>query len=452
MTAGRPGGVCLRGTLVLLALSCLSSGLRAGISDLAIGDPARRERSTEVSLDSIVDTRGNEIITPGELVERLADVDIVFVGENHTSREYHRVQRLLIEELDRGGRDVLLGLEMFPSREQRHLDRWSRGHLTEEGFLELSQWYKNWGYHWEYYRDIFVFARRKHLPLFAVNLDPDLVSAVREKGFDGLSEEESAQLPPEIDVDDDEHRRLFQAFFAEEEDEENEEEEKEEGSQAEEDDDKGGESFHSSLSEEAWAGLFRAQCTWDAGMAYHAVQAWRKHAQGVRSPSAGRPIMVVLAGVGHVAYGLGIERQARQFFDGKTASVLPVTLSRKGKGKEEWRDRVQASFGNFLWGVAEEPWPAYPSLGVATRKIEGEDTLHVLFVVPDTPAQHAGLQAGDALLEIDGVALTGRAALNRAVAEKSWGQSSSLLLRRAGELLTRTVHFRREAVALGDDE
>ena len=31
--------------------------------------------------------------------------------------------------------------------------------LTEDGFVKEARWYRNWGYHWDYYRDIFLFAR-----------------------------------------------------------------------------------------------------------------------------------------------------------------------------------------------------------------------------------------------------------------------------------------------------
>ncbi len=47
----------------------------------------------------------------------------------------------------------------------------------------------------------------------------------------------------------------------------------------------------------------RAQCTWDATMGYNAIQAFEAHAG---EAGEGEAIMVVFAGSGHVAYGLGI--------------------------------------------------------------------------------------------------------------------------------------------------
>ena len=71
------------------------------------------------------------------------------------------------------------------------------------------------------------------------------------------------------------------------------------------------------VSEEQLFSMFEAQCTWDAAMAYNAVRALEAR------PEA---IMVVLVGSGHVAYGLGIQRQAEQWFDGKVATLVPVPV------------------------------------------------------------------------------------------------------------------------------
>jgi uncharacterized iron-regulated protein len=65
-------------------------------------------------LDAVTDTRAGEPLTPRELAARLKDVRLLFVGENHTSIEFHAAQRRVIEELQRAGRRVLIGLEMYP--------------------------------------------------------------------------------------------------------------------------------------------------------------------------------------------------------------------------------------------------------------------------------------------------------------------------------------------------
>ena len=85
--------------LLSLALACPLSAAAQEPSNLPIGDPARKDKMVEVTLDGINDAATGEIITPKELAARLAGVRVVFVGESHTSMEYHNVQRRLIEEL-----------------------------------------------------------------------------------------------------------------------------------------------------------------------------------------------------------------------------------------------------------------------------------------------------------------------------------------------------------------
>ena len=191
-------------------------------------------------LDGITNTATGDLLTPGELVERLADTRILFIGEDHTDMDFHRVQARVLEELHRTGREVMIGLEMYPYTRQAILDEWSDGSLTEEDFVESSGWYESWGYRWDYYRRIFLFAKDNGIEMFGVNIPRDHVRTVRTKGFEGLSAEQAAHMPETVNTDSVEHRQLFRAYFAED------------------------DALHAAIGDEQWEGMFRAQCTWDA--------------------------------------------------------------------------------------------------------------------------------------------------------------------------------------------
>jgi serine protease Do len=155
-------------------------------------------------------------------------------------------------------------------------------------------------------------------------------------------------------------------------------------------------------------------------------------------------VMVVLVGSGHVAYGLGIERQIAGELDGglpgRAAAVLPVAV-RSEDGKPE--ATVRSSYADFVWGVPPETDPLFPSLGLSTAG-DGEASRKVLFVSPDTPAARAGVQAGDVFLSLDGVTIPDRESLNRMVAAKRWGDAAVLNVDRGGKTETLTVSFRRQ--------
>ena len=382
---------------------------------LAIGDPARKDREAPVVLDGITDTRTGEVVTPAELAKRLAGARLVLVGESHTDMDFHRAELRVLQELVRAGRPVLVGLEMYPYPEQRFLDGWVDGRLTEEAFLQGSRWYENWGYNWLYYRDIFLFAREHKLRMFAVNAPRDVVTAVRKKGFKDLTPEEAAHIPTGIDTSSPEHRTLFKSFFA-----------------------AGGDPLHSGMSEAQWDSMIAAQATWDATMAFNAVKALQEH--GGRDT-----VMVVLAGSGHVVYGLGIQRQAARGFDGrpfqdKIATVVPVNV-RDPEGHEV--KTVQASYADFVWGLPAQTDPLYPSLGLSTNPVEGEKALKVILVSEGTPAGKAGAQVGDVIVSLDGTAVPDKETLNRLVAAKRWGDEAVLTVKRGSETKTLRIALRR---------
>ena len=381
---------------------------------LAIGDPARKDREVPVVLDGITDTRTGALLGPADLAARLADVRLLLVGESHTDADFHQVQLRVLEELQRAGRQVLIGLEMYPYTEQRSLDQWIGGLLTEDGFVRLSRWYKNWGYNWGYYRDIFLFARDHGLRMFGVNAPREAIAAVRAKGFEGLTPEEAAHLPQRVDTKSEDHRTLIRSFFGED------------------------DPLHGGMTPEQFDAMFAAQCTWDATMGHNAVKALREHG----GPGA---VMVVLVGSGHVAYGLGIQRQVAAGFEkefgGRIAALIPVEV-RDDDGDPV--DTVRASYADFLWGVPPETDPVWPTLGLSTGTGEGEASRKVLFVSEGTPAAQAGFQTGDLLLTIDGAPVADKEMYNRALAGKRWGDSAVFTVKRGEETRTLTVSFRRQ--------
>jgi uncharacterized iron-regulated protein len=397
------------GLTALLALPARGGEPPEALLRLPIGDPARRHCEAPLVLDAVTDSSSGELLTPTGLAKALGDVRLLLVGEEHTDMETHRVEKRILAELVGAGRTVVVALEMYPFPEQRWLDEWTAGRLSEEGFVEGSRWYRNWGYNWLYYRDIFLFARDNRLRMVAVNAPREVVSALRKKGWSELAPEQAAHVPEKIDTRSADYLRLFKAHFEDE-------------------------SFHAAMTEKGWQAMLDVQCTWDATMGWNAVRALSE------DPDPNR-IVVVLVGAGHVEYGLGIERQVRAWYGGKVASVIPVPVEDPEEGPAE---AVQASYASYVWGIPPEIGPLYPDLGIATRFREEDRRLEILDVARDTPAKRAGLEVKDVLVSMDGTPIADGETLSRLVAEKRWGDETTIVVSRGSEVRTLTVLLRRE--------
>jgi uncharacterized iron-regulated protein len=358
-------------------------------------------------------------MSPSELAGKLEGTRLVLMGESHTDVNFHRAQFQLIKALHDAGREVLVGLEMYPYTKQEFLDNWYSGRYTEKGFLETSRWYDAWGYHWDYYRPIFLFARDNGLPMYGLNTPREVIASVRKKGFDELTEEERELMPPSVDTDNDEHFELFKSYFEDED-------------------------FHATMTDEQWKGMFDAQCTWDATFGHNALEVLEKH----EDPNA---VLVVLVGSGHTTYDLGIQRQIQQWDQDLTiATVIPIPV-------QEWDEEepiveVQASFADFIWGMPQETDPVYPTLGISTRSTGDEGQRTVIYVGEDSVGEQAGFEMGDLLLTMGDKPIGSREDLALFMSEIRWGDRTEAKVLRGEEEVILDIAFRRELPDPDDEE
>jgi membrane-associated protease RseP (regulator of RpoE activity) len=151
--------------------------------------------------------------------------------------------------------------------------------------------------------------------------------------------------------------------------------------------------------------------------------------------------MVVLIGEGHVAYGLGAERQAKLTFAGRIASVIPVRI--EDPKTQLPVAEARASYADFLWGVPREADPLYPVLGLSAPEREPGQPMTVIQVEEDSVGAAAGFAVGDVLVAMDGTPLDQKETYNRLMSEKRWGDSARFDVLRGGEAKAITARFRR---------
>jgi hypothetical protein len=216
-------------------------------------------------------------------------------------------------------------------------------------------------------------------------------------------------MPPAIDIGSADHRTLVSSYFAAD------------------------DPLHSKMSPEQAEGLYQAQVTWDAAIGWNAGQA-------LSTPVDPKEIVVVLIGSGHVAYGLGAERQLAPAFKGRIASLIPVTV-RDEDGKPV--PTVSAGYANYLWGVPWTAQPTEPVLGVSLMGKLGKEPSKVIQIDAGSTAEQAGLKVGDVLRELDGTKIDGTTALQRKTGDYRWGDGARLVIERDGQPQTLEIVFRR---------
>ncbi|HTZ41475.1 MAG TPA: ChaN family lipoprotein [Syntrophales bacterium] len=175
---------------VLFLILCTAMVASAGCQDNQV---LRLQDQTVISFDS--------------MVAEASKSRVIVIGETHDNRAHHDRQLKIIRTLYEGGVPAAVGLEMFRAENQEMLDKWWRWGMPTEQFETLYR--ENWGLPWPLYRDIFLYARQKRIPLVGLNVPSEAISKVARDGYGSLTEAERRKLPPGITCTLDESYRSF---------------------------------------------------------------------------------------------------------------------------------------------------------------------------------------------------------------------------------------------------
>lgn len=164
--------------LVAVAVIFLAGGCRQD------GQPG-----TTLTLYSL---ESGQTLDDGKSLDALAKKRLILVGEHHTNVDHHSAQLNVIRFLHDNGRVFSIGLEMFRSNQQALLDQWLSGAIDESHFERI--YLDNWNFPWPLYRDIFVYAREKQIPLIGLNVSREITRQVARDGFASLTADQRGEL------------------------------------------------------------------------------------------------------------------------------------------------------------------------------------------------------------------------------------------------------------------
>jgi uncharacterized iron-regulated protein len=329
--------------------------LIAALASAACASP----RVLDAPVEGVFDARTGKVISFEDMIDELAGVPMVYVGESHDNPAHHEIQRRVIEGIAALNPRVMVGMEMLQRPWQPVLDRWSAGELDERTFLREAQWYDQWS-DWYLYAPILRLAKERRLRVVGLNIDRSIVSAIGKQGLAGIDDGLRVQIPADIDLTVKTHeKRIREALQA-----------------------------MPGHGDDRFRRTSEAQCTWDEAMAESAVDALAAAPEG--------SAIVVLAGSMHVAHFEAIPERARRRNGLRYLAVLPMD-----RGAVSAKEPVKIGMGrpaDFVIFTDPSPEGGPPKAGLGLR---GGDAF-VKSVAPGGAAEEAGVKEGDVLLSVAG--------------------------------------------------
>ncbi len=291
----------------------------------------------------------SQLKTFSEVMERVAGKKIVYVGENHNQYSHHATELEVIKDLHRRGKKLAIGMEMFQKPFQKILDDYIEGRIDEREFLKETQYFKRWGFDYNLYRAILLFARSERISVVALNMKQEIVDKVFRGGLDSLSEEEKEWVPPRMDFSDEVYKERLRKVF-----------------QAHQDFGTGNFNF-----------FYQAQILWDETMSESIDEFLKAH------PGDS---MVVLAGNGHLAFGSGIpKRTARR--NGYDYAIILNDAD------------LESDIADYVLLPKTIPVVPSPRLMILIKEKGGK--VEIAGFSHGSNSKKAGMKVGDVLLSID---------------------------------------------------
>lgn len=238
-----------------------------------------------------IDVYDGEPMPHEAVLDDLASVRVVYMGERHGVQRHHDLQLRVVKDLAAREVPLVLGLEQMEACYQPILDEYNEGKITFEELAERTTWQKRWS-NYEIYRPIVEAAHAAGAPVLALNAKKEIVRQVAMKGIDGLDAEARKGLPPDVNLDDPMYLAKLSRIMM----------------------------VHAKVTEEFLHRMFQAQVSRDETMSYHLCQFLQSEAGRDR-------LAVVLCGSGHVAHGLGTPDRVRRRIPGIKDRIVVMSAS-----------------------------------------------------------------------------------------------------------------------------
>mgnify|MGYP001566314969 FL=1 len=361
--------------------------------------------------DSFLDLNTYEIIDFDTLVQRLKNIQVIYVGENHINPDHHLLQLNILKALYQNNRKVALGMEFLKRANQTDLDDFTAQKIS---FQEVTPRIKG-GFStiYQHYEELLKFAGENKVKLVGLSAPDELENKLRSEGRDKLTEEEKKLIAQDIDTGNPDHKRyvinLFQPMMA------------------------GGVMDQNQKIIEQF---YIRQCIRDETMG-ESVANYLKSQSGNDTAQ-----IIIIAGNGHVEYKFTIPDRAAKRFPMQFQTIIPIDVDSKTNfGKLITENKGTGDFISFC-----KPIPVSsndqsenmsrekkPLLGITLNPDRDQKGCQINEVVVGLPAARAGLQAGDVIIKINENLINNQDDLQAFLKTKKTGDEVTILALRGME-------------------
>jgi uncharacterized iron-regulated protein len=345
------------------------------------------------------------------LLDDLQRRPVVMLGETHTSAEHHRWQLHVLSALYGRNQNMVIGFEAFPRTLQPVLDRWTRGELSKDKFIELARWNEIWRYDPALYMPLFNFARMHRIPMRALNVERSLIQKISRNGWASISTDQRRGIATPQPPSKGYTQSLTDIFSMH-------------GNMYKKD------AAPSEVDTKKLASFIEAQTFWDRAMAEAIAQA---------RTAGGNPLVVAIVGRGHVEYGYGISHQLADLGIRNGAVLLPWD---KGLACDGLKTSEGFPIAHAVFGVDELPElkkPYQPLLGVQIKT--APNGVRIIKVIDGSIAASGGLQKNDLIIQAAGMKIIKSEELVEIISNQAPGTYLPLRILRDGKGLDVTAKF-----------
>ena len=355
-----------------------------------------------IDTEALCETPGNWIMPSHQtstitahptVMKSVSSADFVLLGEQHNLPNHHRWQTQMLATLLAQKGKIAIGLEMLPQSSQQSLDAWVSGELTLEEFISQSEWYDTWRFDIELYTPILHFARDNRVPLFALNVPGDLISAVSANGWENGSTGFEAYISKPSPASDRYKNDLVEIFEQ-----------------------------HDGSDEKQIEHFIEAQLVWDRAFAEGLVRAREKTSR----------LVVGIIGSGHLTYGHGVKHQLNSLGEYQTTTWIPTESGDSCKALTLSNDGVGIADAIFVIAKGIDEISKH-KLGIFL--INGEGGVVVGDILENSIAQEAGIETNDVIIEAAGQQIVNSANLVRLIQDQAPGYWLPLTVKRGTQVI-----------------